>query len=240
MKPIRAAMAAHLFVLLMAAPAVVRAVSIEETYTCRTTMDDPCHRIGTCSIQGAEWSQEVTIDRRDRFDAQGWTGLCDMVHVALVQGNCEPPGSRTNLIVYLKEFSFAEVPSIAGPLACPGSIGSVAGVVPDGAVFAGQPLEITLSDRGDLNLTWGISCQPGDIDYAIYIGSFEGGFTSYSPLTCSTGGAMTWTFTPSPGSLFYLVVPHNGLSEGSYGFDGAGRSRGVSADACFPQDWSCP
>jgi hypothetical protein len=103
-----------------AAPTVAHAVSIETSNGCTGTQDDPCIRSGSCEIQGSVWTQDVSIDRADRFDTQGWPGVCDMVHVGLVQGNCEPAGAQTDLTVHLTASSFAWIPSIAGPLACAG------------------------------------------------------------------------------------------------------------------------
>jgi hypothetical protein len=95
-----------------------------ETYNgCRATTNNPCLRTGHCSIQGSAWDAFATIDRSDRFDTQGWPGLCDMMHVAMVQGNCEPIGSQDNIIAYLSTLSYAEIPSVTGTLACGGDGG---------------------------------------------------------------------------------------------------------------------
>lgn len=110
-----------LFVLQSAIVPVARAVMVETSNGCQTTPDDPCVRSGSCEIQGATWTQDVTIDRSDIFDTQGWPGICDMVHVGLVQGDCEPPGSQMDVTVHLSQTSFAWVPSIVGPLSCAGS-----------------------------------------------------------------------------------------------------------------------
>jgi hypothetical protein len=96
------------------------AVMVEASNGCQTTPDDPCVRSGSCEIQGATWTQDVTIDRSDIFDTQGWPGICDMVHVALVQGDCEPSGAQTNVTAHLSQTSFASIPSIVGPLSCAG------------------------------------------------------------------------------------------------------------------------
>jgi hypothetical protein len=96
------------------------AISVETSNGCQTTQDDPCVRSGSCEIQGATWTQDVTVDRSDIFDTQGWPGVCDMVHVGLVQGDCEPPGAQTNVTVHLSATSFASIPSIVGPLSCAG------------------------------------------------------------------------------------------------------------------------
>jgi len=107
-------------IVLFTAVTAAHAVSTETSNGCSGTQDDPCIRSGSCEIQGAVWTQDVTIDRADTFDTQGWPGLCDMVHVGLVQGNCEPAGAQTDVTVHLSANSFAWVPSIVGPLACAG------------------------------------------------------------------------------------------------------------------------
>ncbi len=104
--------------LLLLAPVSASAVGTETSNGCFGTQDDPCVRSGSCAIQGATWTQDVTIDRSDRFDTQGWPGLCDMVHVGFVQGNCEPAGAQIDVTVYLSPLSFAWVPEVVGPLAC--------------------------------------------------------------------------------------------------------------------------
>jgi hypothetical protein len=107
-------------VILLMAPASARAIGTETSNGCSGTQDDPCVRSGSCSIQGASWTQDVTIDRADRFDTQGWPGVCDMVHVGFVQGNCEPAGAQIDVTVYLSPLSFASVPEVVGPLECAG------------------------------------------------------------------------------------------------------------------------
>ena len=87
---------------------------------CRTSSGDFCERAGSCAIQGAAWYQYVTIDKSSKFDTQGWPGLCDMVHVSLVQGNCSPLLAQDIVTAYLSDTSFAEIPHISGPLACGG------------------------------------------------------------------------------------------------------------------------
>jgi hypothetical protein len=96
---------------------------IEVNNGCKGTTNDPCMRSGFCSIQGSDWEQLVTAGRRDKFDTQGWPGLCDMVHVALVQGNCMESGSQTNVTAYLSANSFAQIIEIVGSLSCGGDDG---------------------------------------------------------------------------------------------------------------------
>jgi len=90
---------------------------------CRTSTGTTCERTGSCAIQGSAWYQYVHIDKSGKFDTQGWPGLCDMVHVSLVQGNCDPLGSQENVISHLSSTTTADIPSISGTLACGGDGG---------------------------------------------------------------------------------------------------------------------
>jgi len=109
-----------------------------------------------------------------------------------------------------------------------------AGVIAGGV--DGEPLRITKADAcDDLILTWGDSCLTADADYAIYAGTI-GDYTVYDRLFCSTGGLANKQFEPAPGAdQFFLVVPQNGLVEGSYGRDDDSQERLPSASACLPQ-----
>jgi hypothetical protein len=124
---------------------------------------------------------------------------------------------------------------LLGPAAAAQGIG--AGAVPDGDTVPGQPLLLSKAPGGELSLTWSPSCRP-DTDYAIYSGEL-GDFASHGPSTCSTDGASTDTLTPGAGDRYYLVVPHNGSVEGSYGSrsDHEGRPRGY--ETCVPQIVEC-
>jgi hypothetical protein len=104
------------------------AIGQEDSNDCSASSAEFCERAGSCAIQGATWYQYVTIDKVDRFDTQGWPGLCDMVHVSLVQNTCEPLDSQTNVTAYLSGTTYAEIPSISGPLAC-GDINNIPAAV---------------------------------------------------------------------------------------------------------------
>ncbi|MGH9867612.1 MAG: FG-GAP-like repeat-containing protein [Candidatus Polarisedimenticolia bacterium] len=110
-----------------------------------------------------------------------------------------------------------------------------------GRVSEQEPLTVQSLPGGDLQLTWGSSCLPGDSDYEIYEGLL-GDFSSHVPGTCTTGGLLTHQLTPSPGDRYYLVVPRNALREGSYGLRSDGTERPASASSCMPQAIvsSCP
>lgn len=93
---------------------------------CRTTSGDFCERAGSCAIQGSAWYQYVTIDKSSKFDTQGWSGLCDMVHVSLVQGNCYTDVDD-NIVANLSDTTYAKIPSISGTLSCGGDDGGSTG-----------------------------------------------------------------------------------------------------------------
>jgi len=84
------------------------------------------------------------------------------------------------------------------------------------------------------------SCNPADVDYAIYEGTL-GSFTSHVPVTCSTAPGHSWNFTPAAGNRYFLLVPVNSAREGSYGLGAGGAERPASASACKPQQIAaCP
>lgn len=120
----------------------------EDFNDCRTRNGDFCERAGSCAIQGAAWYQYVTIDKADRFYKQGWAGLCDMVHVSLVQGTCEPVGSQENITAFLSATSFANVPNISGPLAC-GEDSDVEIEICNDGIDNDLDGKIDCSDKGD-------------------------------------------------------------------------------------------
>ena len=106
------------------------------------------------------------------------------------------------------------------------------GRIPDGS--DGTPLLLDRVLGGALELTWGESCAPADVDYAVYSGTFDD-FSSYSPLECSTDGMTKLVMPPPEETVFFLVVPHNTVIEGSYGFESDEIDRQASAAACHPQ-----
>ena len=87
---------------------------------------------------------------------------------------------------------------------------------------------------GYLVLSWSASCAPADSDYEVYEGSL-GDFASHAPRACTTAGATVVSLTPSSGNRYYLVVPRDAFSEGSYGRRGNGSERPQTPSACRPQ-----
>lgn len=116
------------------------------------------------------------------------------------------------------------------------------------AALAGSPgagrvnqLLLGLQTPSSLTLSWQGSCSEDDDDYAVYSGEI-GAFTSHTLELCTTSGLPTTTLPLPDGSRYYLVVPLDGLEEGSYGSDGAGAERPVGLTTCGPQHLAagCP
>ena len=122
---------------------------------CRTSTGSTCERAGSCAIQGSAWYQYVHIDKSGKFDTQGWPGLCDMVHVSLVQGNCEPLGSQENVISHLSSTTTADIPSISGTLACGGDDGGSGGDVSGGTEGKGKTCSDGIDNADDGNTDCG-------------------------------------------------------------------------------------
>lgn len=141
----------------------------------------------------------------------------------------------------LRDFSFV-----------PGA-GRLDGAIPGCANAPAPPLGVTRNIlTGDLTLTWGASCLASDTDFEVYEGDLPIGSSPFvyshtaKPGFCSTAGLFTTTFPdPNPADSFYwLVVPRNGIREGSYGVGFAGvcgAERPAGILQCLPQELAgCP
>ena len=95
-------------------------------------------------------------------------------------------------------------------------------------------LQVGKGTGGSLTLSWSASCSAHDTDYEVYEGSL-GAPASAVPRACSTGGATSTTLSPGSGNRFYLAVPRDAFSEGSYGRRRDGTERPQPPAACRPQ-----
>jgi hypothetical protein len=116
---------------------------------------------------------------------------------------------------------------------------SIAGRVPDDALFGGLPLTVSKATDRQITMSWSPSCMSSDTDYAVYEGALEN-YGNHGFKFCSTGGLTTITFTP-PATTYYLIVPHNEIFEGSYGLGEGDTERSQGPFSCFPQSvGGCP
>jgi len=110
-----------------------------------------------------------------------------------------------------------------------------AAALPSGWVPTDTPLLMEKRGLGWLEFSWGSSCVASDSDYEIYEGQL-GDFTSHTPVVCSTNGNLQSYVLPSDGDHYFLIVPRNTGSEGSYGTTSDGvTERPPGSEACFPQ-----
>src|SRR5262249_18792833 len=87
---------------------------------------------------------------------------------------------------------------------------------PRDAVGSVSGLQVAKAGGGSVTLSWAASCSAHDTDYEVYEGAL-GSFAAGAPRACSTAGATSTTLTPAAGSRYFLVVPRDAWSEGSYG-----------------------
>jgi hypothetical protein len=105
-----------------------------------------------------------------------------------------------------------------------------------------QALRLERVGKTSIRLDWEVSCSPADGDHAVYVGLL-GDFTSHAPVPglCSTGGSTSAAVPVPGGDAFYLVVPGNGSTEGSYGTASDGSERPPGISSCLPQQLgNCP
>jgi hypothetical protein len=114
------------------------------------------------------------------------------------------------------------------------------GPVPGGGGVSGTPLTLAKSGS-DLDLAWGPSCTTDANDYAVYRGTL-GTWYRHGSVLCTTGGSTSATVSPTGGNEYYLVVPLNGIYEGSYGTTSAGAQIPPSAVPCrnYSSAGECP
>jgi len=103
-------------------------------------------------------------------------------------------------------------------------------------------LTVNKNAAPSITVDWFASCSAADVDYGVYEGTI-GNWYSHVPVTglCLTGGATSATFNAGPGNHYYLVVPTDMVTEGSYGKDSALVERPASTTPCAVQSiGSCP
>jgi hypothetical protein len=106
--------------------------------------------------------------------------------------------------------------------------------------FAGEQINVTGRDSGSglMEISFTPACQA--IDHTIYIGDLAGVATqNWTDAACNIGVSGTASFHPGTGSVFFVVVGHDGIWEGSYGLtsEDLERNEDVGTPGCdIPQN----
>ena len=107
--------------------------------------------------------------------------------------------------------------------------------LPHEAAPGGRAVRLTVTKNAtpSITLDWFASCSAADIDYEVYEGTV-GSWYSHFPVAglCLTGGT-TATFDAAAGARYYIVVPTDGPTEGSYGSDSVLAERPPSTTPCI-------
>jgi len=211
-----------------------------------------CSQTGTYHIHMCNSSGDTYL--RIYGDGCGWT---DGFELAVADDECpgSPPSADPLLTIELEagQHYWFEVgtwrpdPPWAPPLNSPYTLsvtldGPSPGVPAGGLDVEAGPdsqLQIAKVDQS-LNLSWGNSCVANDTDYAIYQGQLAV-MGEHQPLTCSTGQATSYLLEAPTGNAYLLVIPNNGIVEGSYGLTSGGAQRPKGDPPCLPRYFlGCP
>jgi len=146
---------------------------------------------------------------------------------------------------------------------CPGfGIGNTACEIDDGSIDSfvlggssavpGGRIDGLIVDKNanpapSISLSWGPSCSGSDNDYAVLEGDLvtlnASGTYTHVPVggLCSSAGVTSATFDAAGGGRYYLIVPTDGSTEGSYGVDSSSTERPASTAPCLTQSLgNCP
>ena len=135
--------------------------------------------------------------------------------------------TSTGLSLYWSDPSFPSGSVMTG-LSLPVAPTDAPGAVPDGNATPGTPLTASKGAVGQVSLVWGASCSDPD-DYSVYEGAI-GSWANHVSSLCTTSGSTSTSITPDNGDRYFIIVPHNGAVEGSYGVDSLGQWRPGTAD----------
>ena len=118
-------------------------------------------------------------------------------------------------------------------------------IPPAGAAVPGgqsNGLAITKNAPPSITLTWNPSCSAADTSSSVYAGDLGLWYSHFEvPTLCDMPGATSATFNYGAGDHYYLVVPADGSTEGSYGTDSSVAERPASTTPCLTQSiGTCP
>ena len=220
--------------------------SFTDTYSLRAfgtgtnVIDDPglCLNAGATAISSFE--ADLDTDRTYWLEVQA--DLDDAQVVLFTSGGFpqfwDTPGTHTFATALPAGSVGLFADATTGPTALDASFDiSLALVDPETA--AGRVQNLTVepgAGNNQVDLSWETACDAPAADYAIYGGSFENtDFEEPLDLICSTNGETSWTYQNlSSVSFFYLVVPIQGETEGSFGLLADGSERPRPPSTCKP------
>lgn len=92
-------------------------------------------------------------------------------------------------------------------------------------------IRLSKPSPGLMKLEWDPGCSPTATSHAVYDGQI-GDWTSHVPRAC--GAISQFFLSVGNGDRYFLVVPMDDLTEGSYGTDSAGNERPAAIGGCRP------
>ena len=216
-RPARALVALGLASLSLASLATSLSAQVrtrETSNECKTTRNDPCTRSGTCSIQRSTWNQRVVCSRSDRHATMGWAGLCDQVHVGLVQGRCST-SSTGEIVIPLTSRTTAYVTNLFG-MSCASMLASA----PTAQSYNGRGINVPVLEAGEAvtGATWTAQLLPLGHDSA-GVGVLMLRGTSLDPgvIVPQVGGMPMELLVDAP-SFGTLTASHGGQGQGAMTF----------------------
>lgn len=186
----------------------------ETSNGCKSTRNDPCTRSGTCNIQRSTWSQRVVCSRLDRHATMGWAGLCDQVHVGLVQGNCST-SSTGEIVIPLTARTTAYVTNLFG-MSCASMLASA----PTALSYNGRGLNVPVLEASEavLGATWTAQLLPlGHETAGVGVLMLRGSSLDPGVIVPQVGGMPMELLVDAP-SFGTLTATHGGQGRGAMTF----------------------
>lgn len=186
----------------------------ETSNECKTTRNDPCTRSGTCNIQQSTWSQRVVCSRLDRHATMGWAGLCDQVHVGLVQGRCST-SSTGEIVIPLTSRTTAYVTNLFG-MSCASMLASM----PTALSYNGRGLNVPVLEASEavVGATWTAQLLPlGHEAAGVGVLMLRGSAMEPGVIVPQVGGMPMELLVDAP-CFGALTAAHSGQTSGAMTF----------------------
>lgn len=186
----------------------------ETSNECKTTRNDPCTRSGTCNIQRSTWNQRVVCSRSDRHATMGWAGLCDQVHVGLVQGRCST-SSTGEIVIPLTSRTTAYVTNLFG-MSCASMLASA----PTAQSYNGRGMNVPVLEASEAvtGTTWTAQLLPLGHDHAgVGVLMLRGASLEPGVVVPQIGG-MPMELLVDAADFGTLTAAHGGQAQGAMTF----------------------